>query len=311
MNRPDTLIVSSCDETYFPMVKGLILSILDEGPLPEGIGLAFIDIGCESSSLAWLARHGVQVRALDAEVVGAVANPSLGYQRAQACRAFLPQLFPEAEVLIWMDSDTWVQDRTIFSYLRTAVRQNQQSLFVTPECHYSYTFVNDDVQARQQEMFAYYEPVCGTEIAARLCKLPTLNSGFFAMSAENQMWRHWAGEIRRIFIEEYGTLSTIVRHMADQIALNMVARGTGRIVLLDPLYNYISLWTAPIRDEHSVVRVGLPPHTPIGIVHLAGGWKGYGERYLREGLFYKRGEYLTASDRAILFAEGRHTFDFR
>jgi lipopolysaccharide biosynthesis glycosyltransferase len=308
---PDTWIVCACDQVYFPMVKGLMLSLLDPGPLPDGIGLAFIDVGCSGSSLDWMGRHGVRVRELDSEIMGDLASPDLGYQRAQACRPFLPKLFPRAQTFIWIDSDTWVQDRSVFSFLREAVHENPQLLYIAPECHYSYTFVHEDVKGRREEMFSYYEPLFGSEIALQVSLLPTLNSGFFAMAASNPIWTSWQEEIRRIFLGNTTRCTTAVRHMADQIALNVVARRVNRLMLLDPLYNYICLWTPPVRDAQGIVRVALPPHVPLGIVHLAGGWKNFGEQYLRDGLFYKSGEYLTHEDRTMLEAPNRHVFDFR
>jgi hypothetical protein len=318
MDRPastaagaDTLIVCACDQLYFPMVKGLVLSLLDPGPLPEGLGVSFVDVGCDGSAIEWLVSRGVRVRGLDAEIMGDLASPALGYQRAQTCRAFLPKLFPEAKTLIWIDSDTWVQDRTVFARMRAVVQQHRKYLVIAPECHYSYTYVHEQPAARRVEMFSYYEPLFGVEIASRLSELPTLNSGFFALASDNDIWDAWAAEIKRIFLREYERSSTLVRHMADQIALNAVARRANRVILLDPLYNYICLWTPPVRDEYGIVRVALPPHMPLGVVHLAGGWKNHGEIYLREGLFYRSGEYLSPEDRAILHTQNRHVFDFR
>lgn len=308
---PDTLVVCACDQLYFPMVKGLMLSLLDPGALPDGVGLAFIDVGCSRSSLDWMKSRNVRIRGLDAAIMGDLANPELGYRRAQVCRPFLPKLFPDAKALIWIDSDTWVQDRSIIAYLREALPRNDGHLFIAPECHYSYTFVNEDVRGRRKEMFCYYEPLFGAEIALQLSMLPTLNSGFFAMAAGNPIWGRWEEEIRRIFFDDRIRCASAVRHMADQIALNVVARQTDRLMLLDPLYNYICLWTIPVRDEQGIVRVALPPHVPLGIVHLAGGWKTHGERYLREGLFYKGGDYLTDEDSAVLHTPNRHVFDFR
>jgi hypothetical protein len=130
--------------------------------------------------------------------------------------------------------------------------------------------------------------------------LPTLNSGFFAMAADNPVWALWEDEIHRIFASDSAQYAPMVRHMAEQTALNVIARRVNRLMLMDPLYNYICLWTPPVRDADGIVRVALPPHVPLGIVHLAGGWKNHGERYLREGLFYRGGDYLTPEDRAVL-----------
>lgn len=299
----DTLIVFSCDQAYFPLAKGLVLSILEPGGLPPGVGLAFIDIGCEAGALRWLESAGVRVRALDERTVGRLADPHLGYRRAQACRPFLPQLFPEANVLIWMDSDMWVQDGSIFGYLHRAANAHPDKVFITPECHYSYTLINDNAADRQREMQGYYEPLFGKEVAARLRGRPTLNSGFFAMAASHWIWSEWARLLKRIFLEEYDLHERLVLHMADQIALNALANGTADVMLLDPLYNYISLWTPPIRGEGGLARVALPPHVPIGIVHLAGGLKHFGKRYFSDGLFYKEGAYLTEAERDNLFSE--------
>jgi len=300
---PDTLIVCSCDRSYFPLVKGLILSLLDPGPLPEGIGLGFIDIGCDAEALRWLTERGVYVRKLEEGAVGRLADAALGYQRAQACRPFLPRIFPEAQVFVWMDSDMWVQDRTVFAYLRKAARSEPDKLFISPECHYSYLPINADTEQRRHEMYSYYEPAYGAEIAQSLCKRFTLNSGFFAMHAANGIWVEWARQVRRLFLDEYDRYPSIVRHMADQVALNVIANGSARVRLLDPLYNYISHWTPPVRGEDGVVRVALPPHVPVGIVHLAGGMAYFGRAYFEQGLFYRAGAYLTPDDARMLFPE--------
>jgi hypothetical protein len=293
------------------MVKGLILSILDSGPLPDGISIAFLDLGLDRSSRQWLEMKGVLVRAMSSDAMGDLCDPSLGYQRAQTCRPFLPSLFPEASSFVWMDSDMWVQDHALFPILSTGTAQHPQQLFIAPECHFSYFYVNEYAEYRFQEMYSYYAPICGDAEASRLARLPTLNSGLFAMSAQNEIWPKWSEAIRQVFSAPKNTYDAKVLHMSDQITLNMLARCGERVTLIDPLYNYLCMWTPPRRGEDGVVRVALPPHLPVGIIHLAGGWKQYGERYLADGLFYQRGEYLSDSDLKTLFAKGRHIFDFR
>jgi hypothetical protein len=56
-----TLVVFSCDEKYFPLAKGLVLSLSEARLRESGITLTFIDIGCEPRSIAWLSEHGVQI----------------------------------------------------------------------------------------------------------------------------------------------------------------------------------------------------------------------------------------------------------
>jgi lipopolysaccharide biosynthesis glycosyltransferase len=306
-----SLIVCSCDQNYFPMVKGLILSITESKGLPEGSRLAFLDLGLNRAARNWLEGQGVLVRQLTAGVVGELADARLGYQRAQACRPFLPKLFPEADTFIWMDSDMWVQDPGIFAALDNAIAERPDHLFIAPEWHYSYVYINDDVESRHAEMYSYYAPVYGESTAQRMSRLPTLNSGFFAMRRDNSLWRLWAQEVEQHFLNDPLRYGPQVRHMIDQIALNVIARRVGRIALLDPLYNYICTWKRPVKDDLGVVRVALAPGARIGIVHLAGGWKEFGERYLCEGLFYRGGTYLDEADMQTLYATDRHVFEFR
>jgi hypothetical protein len=308
--KTDTLIVCSCDQNYFPLVKGLLLSILDSGPLPAGLGLALIDIGCDVAAVRWLRDRGARVCVPDTRILGGLADAALGYRRSQTCRPVLPKLFPDAAAFIWIDCDAWVQDSTIFQCLRSAVTKNPDQLFIAPECHYSYTPINADCQARHQEMFSYYEPTFGAEVAARMCRRLTLNSGLFAMAANNPIWGEWEREVRRLYVEQPGDYAPLVRHMAEQIALNVIAARESRVTLLDPLYNYVCLWNPPFRDVDGVVRVALPPYLPIGLIHLAGGWIRYGAAYARRGLLYRSGSYLTDADEAILFQE-RQPLDCR
>jgi hypothetical protein len=81
----DTLIVCSCDQNYFPLVKGLLLSILDSGPLSSGLGLAFIDIGCDLAAVRWLRDRGARVCVPDPRILGGLADAALGYRRSQTC----------------------------------------------------------------------------------------------------------------------------------------------------------------------------------------------------------------------------------
>ena len=299
----DTLVVCACDEKYFPLAKGLLLSILEQGPLAPGIGVAFIDIGCGPSATQWLRDRGVEVCVPDPDRFGGMFDSKLGYQRAQTCRPLLPKLFPGVTNLVWMDSDIWVQDVSIFSRLRSWLTENPDKLLITPECHYTYSHINDDPIERQSELLSYYEPVFGPEIARRMCLLPILNTAFFAMAADNRIWAEWESELRRIYVEGSEEYAPLVRHMAEGMALNVAARRGSRALLFDPLYNYLCMWTLPFRDAAGVVRVALPPYAPVGVLHLAGGWANMGKRYFDRGLLYRAGSYLTDEDKSVLFQE--------
>ena len=297
-----TLVVFSCDQNYFPLAKGLVLSLLEKTLDRDGIGIAFIDIGCEAESLAWLRQHRVAIVSRS-QLMAVPGIPSVEkYHLAQVCRPFLPRLFPTAEAFVWLDSDLWVQSAEAIKLFAHLANRNHDKLFICPEWHYAYTPLNSDIIKFQvTKVGPYYQVAYGQEIATKLAVRPTLNSGVFAMAAENPLWDMWASEVRSLYTRDYGGDTAPMRHMAEQLALNYLAFRAGNAVEVDPLLNFMCMWALPFRDDSGVVRVRLPPSSPIGIVHLSL-WAARRALYAEHGLLYQRGEYLSDSERRALLS---------
>jgi hypothetical protein len=128
---------------------------------------------------------------------------------------------------------------------------------------------------------------------------PMLNTGVFAMATQNPLWEIWKQEIRKLYGKHYGDKDARMRHMAEQIALNVVAEERKCAVPIDPIFNYMCAWGMPYRDEQGMVRVALPPNVPLGIVHLSL-WGLKRQMYVDHGLLFDRGNYLSAEERAQL-----------
>jgi len=301
MNRPMMVLMSSCDEKYFPLAKGLFLSLL-EAPevLGSDIRLAFLDIGCEPASLKWLQTRGIEIVSGNNSIMGGLSHPHLGYHRAQTCRAFLPDLFSDADVLGWIDCDTWFQDATIVKGLMAEALKTPDAIFICPEVHYTYTKINDEVRVTHKEVHGYYEAIYGTEVADTLHVMPSVNSGFFVMHRTNGLWDAWRGEVGKIYGDDFEKHSPIARHFGEQTSLNMLIKTGHKAVYFDPLYNYLCLWNPPFRDPAGIVRVSYPPFNPVGMLHLAGGWRYFGRTYSERGLLYKAGDYLEDSEKITL-----------
>lgn len=295
-----TFVVFCCDQNYFPLAKGLVLS-LDRAELENnGITLAFIDIGCEQESVAWLNERGVRVlpssRLTSIEGVEGVS----GYHLAQICRPYLPQLFPEAACFIWLDSDLWVQETDTLKLLASYANSHRDKIFICPEWHYSYAAMNSDILKFHVNNIGYHFHIAyGREVAARLSVRPWLNTGVFAMSAENPLWAAWAKELKRLYARDYGEHDGLARHMADGVSLNYLVAENASAVLVDPLFNFTCMWALPLRDSKGVVRVPLPPHAPIGIVHMSM-WSGRRNFYFERGLLFQEGRYLSDQERRVL-----------
>ncbi|WP_443750091.1 hypothetical protein [Asticcacaulis solisilvae] len=318
MTMTRMVLMSSCDEGYFPLAKGLFLSLLEApealGPEEEGpdIRLAFLDIGCAPSSLDWLRDRGIEVVAGTNDTMGALSSPHLGYHRAQTCRAFLPDLFPDADILGWIDCDTWFQDAGILRTLMAEALKARDSILVSPEVHYTYTKINDQVRVTHKEVHGYYEALYGTELADRLHVMPCVNSGFFVMHRTNALWEAWKAELRTIYGRDFEKHGQVARHFGEQTSLNMLIRTGHKAVYFDPMYNYLCLWNPPFRDADGVVRVSYPPFSPVGMLHLAGGWRYFGRTYAERGLLYRTGDYLEDREKLALLkafgaaGAGRH-----
>lgn len=296
----DMTLVSACDEGYFPLLRGLYLSLLESGRLPDHLQLAFFDLGCTQASLDWLSGHGVAVLRLEDILPEGLGDPRYGYHRAQICRPFLRDLFPESSVLGWIDCDTWFQDASILNTLEKVARNYPDDIVIAPEVHYTYTKINDEVRRTHLELHGYYASLYGVAVADELCVMPSVNSGFFLMHRQAPLWADWQNEITRIYGAEFEALDPLARHFGEQISLNkLVKTGHGR-QYFDPIYNYLCLWNPPFRDEDGVVRLPEPPFAPVGMLHLAGGWRHFGRLYYEGRLLYDGGDYLTQDERVAL-----------
>src|SRR5215469_14568526 len=118
-----TLVVFSSDQPFFPLARGMVLSVREHGLDRHGICLAFIDIGCDESSLDWLRSQGVIVKSVPAELLGELAEAE-GYHRSQVCRPLLPRIFPGVGAFVWLDSDLWVQSPDILPNLHRLAQSN-------------------------------------------------------------------------------------------------------------------------------------------------------------------------------------------
>ncbi|HXJ01436.1 MAG TPA: hypothetical protein VNH44_09435, partial [Micropepsaceae bacterium] len=238
-----TFVVFCCDQNYFPLAKGLVLSLAGAALEEAGIKLAFIDIGCDAQSLAWFRERGVSV--LPASRLAAIQGLEnvQGYHLAQICRPYLPQLFPEAGCFIWLDSDLWVQVAETIKLLAYYANDERTKIFICPEWHYSYGNMNSDiVKFHVNNIGHHYRMTYGPEVAARLSVRPWLNTGVFAMAADNPLWSLWAEEMKRLNAGDYGEHTSLARHMADGVSLNYLVADTSRAVLVDPLFNFTCMW---------------------------------------------------------------------
>ena len=293
-----TAIVFSCDQGYFFLARGLVLSLADAGYPNADAKVVLIDIGCEPESLAWMREHGVEVVAFDASFipasVRAIIKPS---QRAMVMRPWLPQMLPGYEHIIWLDCDLWLQNGEAIGHFRAGANMLPQAVMLAPgSSHYNLRFYTD-IEGLIRMQRIWYEACCEPDVARKLANVVHFSSAVFGMRRSSPIWGLWGQEIERVY-PLVAQRNPQILHMAELISMNIVLSITPQYIRLDPLYNFHCNGGGAIRlaDGRVVTNMMLPVRD-IGVIHLAN-WSLLKERYVSLGLLYRSGEYLTDAEKA-------------
>ena len=265
MNR--VLFFTACDAEYFALCMDLIASLKHAVPadIPR---MRILDVGLHPQQSAELRKQ-----------VEAVIEPGwdLGQRgsyptwfRAMTSRPFLPNYASDAEIIVWIDSDAWIQCwHPLDNLIRAAsggelaiVEEQFGAGFAArveaPTGPVIHRFTADTIKAQQRH---YYEVSFGPEIAAAYGNLPPFNSGVFALRADSPTWATW-----RDVLASAAVLHPLVEQQALCIAIR---QGRVPVVLQELEANFVCAHELPWFDP-SNRRFTLPKKkdAPLGIVHL-------------------------------------------
>ena len=260
-----TLIVTAADDNFFPLLHDLLSSLnqWQERPFTD---IAVFDLGLSPGRKDWLARvarYIVEPR-WDLPVNDAVraTRPS---NRALTVRPFLPRYFPGYDIYIWMDADTWVQER--FAIERYVAAAADGHLAAVPHSHTAYRHPLELVQWRRRSIRDYF----GQEAVERGLWHAYVNAGVFALRADAPHWALWAKWFRT------GLENTFGKQCCDQSALNhTVWTEHLPVTLLPALCNWLCHLAVP-RFDPARARFCEPDGEArsIGILHLLGKTKNF------------------------------------
>ena len=186
--------------------------------------------------------------------------------KAMTARPFLPNYIKNADVIVWIDADIWVQDQhMLYDYVRAA-QGGEFAVCLELERSYDNLFMrNASKEVYHDNLTKYY----GAETAARLIHFPMMNCGAFAMQPAHPLWALWQTTIK-------GAVKKHCSNFLEQTALNMsVYSNNIQPHFLPARYNWMTCHALPLLDEASgfFVEPHLP-HDKLGLVHLACGlWK--------------------------------------
>lgn len=201
------IAITAADERYAALAAELLQSLAPHrGPM--GLDVGVLDLGLSASSLESIAQGGGQV------VVPPWlfrAHAIFGTERkfrARACRPFLRELFPGYDAYLWLDADTFVQERRGLEWLLRA--GSGASTAVVPAVDRSYVHPPAQVAWVRRR----YEMGFGAEVAGRMMGLDYVNSGVFAFGAGSPVWAPFARRFQEALDRWDGNF------LSDQAVLN-------------------------------------------------------------------------------------------
>jgi hypothetical protein len=253
-------IVSAADAGYFSYLKGLILSIHRHRP-DESVAIAALDLGMTQPQLDELKSLGVSAVPgkwdFDFPELAKTAR-SLQWL---TIRSVLPKYFPDADPILWIDADAWLQDwRAIDLFMKSAAGG---SMVVVPEIHRGYNRIYNLGLIYNREMYDHFAGSFGEDLARTLAERPLFNAGAFAAERNSPVWAKWT---KWVHIAMQGTVDSL----SDQNALNAaIYREQLSFVPLPAWCNWICSQARPFYDLKSERFVECnPPHEPISVLHV-------------------------------------------
>ena len=258
-----SIIITAADELFAGHLRRLLQSLHQwDTPLCDAIGV--LDLGLADTTIN-------EVReCVDHFVVPGwdlPCDPSLRkskpYLKAQTVRPFLPRYFPGYDLYLWLDADTWVQERfAVEQFFRAA---QQGALGIVAQKHPSYVHTANVVAWRRRRLEKYFGPNAPTLLDSH----PYYNAGAFSLRADAPHWDSWAQHFRR-------GLENCPIFVCDQTALNYaIWKDQLPVHSLPALCNWCCHLAMPGLDSITgKLCEPQAPHQPIGLIHMTAGSKG-------------------------------------
>ena len=262
------IIVTSSNDTYFQLVQDLIVS-LREKSFACAFDIGLLDTGLTAEQVGWLTAQNVKVestcRKAGLERSDEMERDIHGFSTLTE-QIFMREYFPDYDVYMWMDADTWAQTpEAINTMMPLAAATN--AILLAPEIDRSYQpfFDNSFTWARYHD---WYEKSYGPQIAGETSLRPMYNVGVWAMRKDCNGFDKWAdyylGLLRQV------EKPSLDHFMAHQLGLNIALhRGEVPCLKLPARYNWLTAFALPLYDkERKLFLEPSPPFDPISHLHL-------------------------------------------
>ena len=261
-------IATAANDIYYGSLQHLIRSLngITAASRPGDFAIHIYDVGLTAAQRAELAQAGHTLinPGWDVDVSPWKGVPE--WFKAMTARPFLPKYVTNADVIVWIDADIWVQDQDmLYDFVRVA-QGGEFAVCLELERSYDNLFMrNASKEIYHDNLLKYY----GESVANRLIHLPMMNCGAFALQPGHALWGLWQTTMQ-------GAIKKHCSNFLEQTALNMAVYSNNiQPHFLPARHNWMTCHAMPLLDEAAGCFVEpRVPHDKIGLMHLACGlWK--------------------------------------
>ncbi len=253
-----TIIVTAADDAFFPLLRGMISSVLAHRP-NTGYVLGCFDLGLTDEQREWLANAGVSVIVPHTGLRHGITSQlqgKLGY----LARPYLKENFPGYEIYIWLDADTWLQSWEAVDRLHEGAASEGGA------------FVREDAPEYRDRLdlkawrAVNFRRGFGMIRGLRVFFAPHINNGVFALHSDAPHWDYWRSHYQSA-IDRCGRYAPF-----DQFGLNAaIYLDKLPASFLPPTNNWICDLVMPKwNSETGLFCRPNDPSQAISVMHLAG-----------------------------------------
>jgi hypothetical protein len=190
----------------------------------------------------------------------------------------LPQMV-QADIIMWIDSDCWVQRPEAIGAFLLGTLQNQDVFTICTTIDNEYPRCVDGYIGYQDGYLKLNSDILGEADGKFLYGKAVFCSGVFAADRRSQLWQLWEDKVTELYDKEDGIASQPgLAHMAEQQALNLILHQTRGFLVLPTEYNWMC-HASTVKRMDGWVRI-LPSGRVPYILHLA--------EFSRRGEYYKQ-----------------------
>jgi len=193
MTQNTKIIISSADSKYFNLLLELFYSVKNNNLLNE-YDFGVLDTGLNNTQINILATHGILIK--KAEWNANVSDYKIrgrDHLKTQFARAFLPDYFFNYSVYIWLDADTWINDKKTFLFYEQGCLRDK--LCISPQIDRAYGKL-----AKVDWFFGFPKKIktinyknisksVSYKFGRKYALHPTLNAGAFAINDNKDIWK--------------------------------------------------------------------------------------------------------------------------